>query len=151
MYLRDKSVPRGFEVCRLLDRSHTYSGKSLFEIEELGLARRQGEAAGENDRQKRRIFIDGKMAEIRNRAKRATKGVADPDIPKSRKVAGIRHNRAEEKEIQRGAESFDLADTVAADQIVPSAGRPYAPDSSETGTTNVLKLLERKRKEREDG
>jgi hypothetical protein len=148
-YLRDPKLPRDFEVCNLLDRSYDYRGKSLFEIEELRLAKKQTEAAGENDRQAKRILIDRKMSEIQKEAKKATKAVADPDTPKSKKVAGIRGNRAEEKEVQRGAESFDLTGAVLTDTSGIPSETPSVSCGSKKGREDELSLLEAKRKARE--
>jgi len=149
VYLRDPKLPHGFEACRLLDRSHIYSGKSLFEIEELELAKKKTEAAGENDRQAKRILFDQQMAQIEKKAKKATKAVADPDTPKSKRVAGIRDNRADEKEIQRGAEQFDLTDTMEKDQSVTPSKKPRVPRGAKTFIDDTLSIFEKNRKERE--
>ena len=129
VYLRDPKLPRGFEPCRLLDGSAIYGGKSLFEIEELAIASKRAEAAGENDRQAKRVLIDQHMAEIESKAKKATRAVADADTPKSKKTAAIRGNRADEKEVQRGAETFFLEGAVTIDRSADSPSPP-APTSS---------------------
>jgi len=151
LYLRDPKLPNGFEACSLLDKSSGYSGKSLFEIEELKFAQKRIEAAGEDDRQEKRIFFDEKMAEIQKKAKKATKAVADPNTPKSRKVAGIRDNRAEEKEIQRGAEGFDLEGPMDTDTNTNLPDKPAVSPGSAKRLANDLALLEEKRREREGG
>lgn len=149
-YLRDPKLPRSFEVCGLLERCYDYRGKSLFEIEELDLARKKAEAAGENNRQEKRIFYDQRMAEIQKEAKRAAKAVKDPSASKAERTAKIRDNRAQEKEIQRGAESFDLRGVTAANSSIDSCEISTAPPFSNRREENALALLEHKRKIREE-
>lgn len=147
-YLRDPKLPHSFEVCNLLERSYAYRGKSLFEIEELGLAQKKVEAAGENDRQVKRILYDSKMDEIKKKAQKATKVILDPCASKAERTSKIRGNRAQEKEIQRGAESFDLADKAAETQE-PSPELSIVPQAI-NHVTNTIALLQAKRKQREE-
>ena len=146
-YLRDSKLPSGFEVCSLLDKGVDYRGKSLREIKELAFAKKKVEAATENDRQEKRIFIDNKINEIKKKAKKATKAVLDPNASKAERTSKIRGNRAQEKEIQRSAESFNLTDKVA----VPN--KPAPEHSQITQTSNHvadrIARLEAKRKLRE--
>lgn len=152
VYVRGSMVPRGFEACRLLDHCAIYGGKSLFEVEELGLAAKRTEAAGENDRQAKRVLIDERMAEIESNAKKATRAVADANTPKSKKTADIRDNRADEKEVQRGAEAFVLTGAAAVDGNSDSPGPSAATSPIATQlSTNALTLLKDKRKAREGG
>ena len=146
VYLRDPRLSRGFEPCRLLDGSAAYGGKSLFEIEELGIASKRAEAAGENDRQAKRVLIDQRMAEIESKAKKATRAVADADTPKSKKTAAIRGNRADEKEVQRGAETFFLEGAVTIDRSADSPSPPAPTSSIATERSkNALALLRSQR------
>lgn len=142
VYVRSPKLRGGFEACRLLDRSLDYAGKSLFEVEELGLAAKRATAAGENDRQAKRLLIDERMAEIKDKAKKKTRAVADADTPKSKKTADIRNNRAEEKEVQRGAETFFLEGAATVDRGAGSP-KPPAPNSSISiqRSKNALALL----------
>ena len=92
VYITDKNNPHVFEKCQLLDRCRDYEGKSLYEIEELNLAKKRVEAAGENDRQNKRIPYNIQMEEQEKESKRATKAVEDKSIPKSKRTADIRKN-----------------------------------------------------------
>lgn len=143
-YLRDPKLPHGFEVCNLLERSYAYHGKSLFEIEELRLARSKVEAAGENDRQAKRILYDSKMDEVKKKAQKATEAFLDPGASKAERTVGIRDNRTQEKEIQRGAESFSLADKATQAHV------PSPELSAINHVTDAIALLQAKRKQREE-
>lgn len=152
VYLRSPKLSRGFEPCRLLDHSSDYIGKSLFEIEELRSAAKRVEAAGENERQAKRLLIDQRMAEIESRAKKATRAVADKDMPKSRKTADIRNNRAEEKEVQRGAETFFLEGAALVDRNADSPSPSTTTSSIATKRNkNALALLQSVRDSHPEG
>lgn len=152
VYVRGPKLRGGFEACRLLDRSLDYAGKSLFEIEELGIAAKRAEAVGENDRQAKRLLIDGHMAGIESNAKKKTRAVADADIPKSKKTADIRNNRAEEKEVQRGAETFFLGGATVVDRSAdPSSPPPSVSSIATQRSNNSLALLRSKRNAHPEG
>ncbi len=151
VYLRSPKLPRGFEPCRLLDPSAVYGGKSLFEVEELGLAAKRAEAAGENDRQAKRLLIDQRMAEIESNARKATRAVADAHTPKSKRTSDIRNNRADEKKIQRGAETLFLGG--AGSDRGTDTPDPPAPTSSLAiqRSKNALALLKSARDAQPEG
>lgn len=152
VYLRSPKLSRGFEACRLLDHSAIYAGKSLFEVEELELAAKRGEAAGENDRQAKRLLIDERMAEIESSAKKKTRAVANPNTPKSKKTAAIRNNRAEEKEVQRGAETFFLEGAATADWTTEPTSPPTTESSIATERSkNALAQLQSMRDAHPEG
>jgi hypothetical protein len=148
-YLRDPKLPCGFEVCNLMPRSEDLRGKSLFEREELDLARKKTEAAGDNARQEKRMFIDYKMSEIQKHAKKAQKDAHDPSASKAERISGIRPNMTEEKEIQRQVESFDLS---GEDTRVAHASSEETSEASSSGLlTKDLDLLKQKQKQRKGG
>ena len=152
VYLRDSQLSPGLRAVPASRRQRRLWRQIAFEIEELGIASKRAEAAGENDRQAKRVLIDQRMAEIESKAKKATRAVADADTPKSKKVADIRGNRADEKEVQRGAEAFVLTGAAAVDGNSDSSGPSAATSPIATQlSTNALTLLKDKRKAREGG
>ncbi|MGO9952487.1 MAG: hypothetical protein ACLPN1_09790 [Dissulfurispiraceae bacterium] len=149
-YLRDSKLPRGYEVCTLMERSNDYSGISLFEIEELALARKKTEAANKNDRQRKRILNDQRMADIQKEANKAAKAVDNPDASKAAMTAGLRDNKAQEKEINRVSEGFDLANDsdIGCHQC---SQEELSVASSTHAISSDLALLKEKAKQREGG
>ena len=150
VYLRDAKFPGGFEVCKPLPRSAEYAGKTLYEIEELGDAQAKVVAAGENSRQEKRILIDSRMADIQAKARKATKAVADPSVSKSKRVADIRDNKAREKEVQRGDESFILRPEPPR-RHSETAATPAQDTGASQHTKNTLTLLQEHRAQRQGG
>ena len=150
-YLRDPKLPRGFEICNLLDRSFNYRGKSLFEIEELALDRKKIEAATEDDRQAKRLNADERMAKIRGKAKKATKAVLDPGVSKSSRTAATRANKADEKEIQRGAETFHLAGDRGSDMNTVPDQATQTKCAEIHGISDDVEMFRQKRKKRFGG
>lgn len=146
-YLRDPKLPRGFEVCNLMKSSNDCIGKSLFEIEELDVARKKTEAGKENERQEKRLFIDYKMSQIQKKAKRETKESRDPNASKSSRIRGIRENRAQEKDIQRQVEAIDLSGGNA--QLQHSDHEESNAATSSDLLMKDLDLLKKKQKQRE--
>lgn len=149
VYLRDSKLHRGFEICKLLERSFVNYGKSLFEIEELALAKKRNEASSEIDRQSKRILIREKMAEIESNAKRNTNEVNDSNVPKSLKTSDIRPNKAQEKEIQREAEVFEFGDRVSSANTDLKETGSNADINRTVSGNNMLSLLREKRRLRE--
>lgn len=147
VYLRDTKLPRGFEICKLLEKSYANYGKSLFEMEELALAKKRNEAASEIDRQSKRTLIREKMAEIESTAKRNTNEVNDSNVPKSKITSDIRASKAQEKETQREAEVFEFGDEISSTN---SDLKETSSDVDMAASGNkILSLLRDKRKLRE--
>ena len=57
-YILDPKLPQGYEACNILDRSFNYRGKSIFEIEKLGLVRKQSETLTVSYRRTKHIKSD---------------------------------------------------------------------------------------------
>lgn len=109
IYIRDRTLPNGFSKCRLLNQNDQNNRKSLFEIEEINIAKKRLEAEGENKRQEKRIFIDEKMEEIKKSGTALTNTVKDLTESKLKRTKNIRYNRLNEKSIQRSSESFHIS------------------------------------------
>jgi Mu transposase, C-terminal len=147
LYIHDPKSAKGFEICRLLDSSKDLTGISLFEAEEIDFDRRRIEVQGEDHRQAKRLVRDKRTEEIVRNAKRAKKAVVDSSVSKSEKVAEIRNNKAEEKELQQHSEKFDLRDSATkSDQIRQTE---KSARSNDNYRDKELALLEAKRKQRE--
>ncbi|RII26752.1 MAG: hypothetical protein CXR31_10115 [Geobacter sp.] len=147
MYIRDSSLPNKFESCHLLDHCNAYQGKSLYEVEELDADKKLITAAGEDDRQSRRIFFDQQAAKIEKNAKQEKKAVIEPDISKSQQIKAIRNNRAVEKEIQRSAEAFVIEDSTTNPVSHTSTTSSIVSNTSNRYKTNALLLLKKQRAE----
>jgi len=151
LYIRDRGLPGGFERCQLLERYADRQGKSLYEFEEKEIAHKINTASVENSLQEKRLLIDYNMNKIESNSKKATKAVLDPNTPKSHRTADIRNNRSEEKEIQRGAETFILGESqdppLLTDETIP----PNIPENQIVRQTKPLLLLKKLQREREVG
>lgn len=121
VYLRDESLEKGYEPCKLLDHCADHAGKSLVEITELGDDAKLITAKGENERQEKRMMKDKKMSEIESKAKKAKKAVADPHASKSSQLAHMSTNKAEEKDYQRSLEHFDMTSPAQKTEAVNTA------------------------------
>lgn len=144
VYLRDKTLPKGYAILRLVNPDSSRVGKSRFETEEVLIAQKRVEAAGENARQENRLLYDLQNKMTQDEGKAQTKEVADPAESKAQKTGAIRQNRAAEKKAQRAHEHFSLNDDF--DIIEPSKA-PIEPEpvTASSSNTNRLSLLKQTR------
>lgn len=155
-YVLDDRLPNGFEICRLLRSSQKREGASLYEVEEVTIANKKLVAKNKPKHRRERIADDSELARIGAEAKKAAKAVIDPDIPKTQRTKAIRKNRAEEKELHRLHEAFDLSG--APDLASPPAdrgGEPRRPKRTKATVKShkdqLLDFMESSRKKTANG
>jgi hypothetical protein len=133
VYLRNlpiRDCPNGYEACSLRPRSVEYQGKSIFEAEELAYQNKVNIAAGEDDRQAKRIKTDDKMEKIESKAKKATKALGPETRSNAQRTSGIGDNHADEKLVQRETEKFAVGN---------NPGKQSPPYGATTETTKQPK------------
>jgi hypothetical protein len=112
LYIRDGSLPQGFEACTLLPEYLDCAGKSHAETEELARAQKIQQAATADRRQERRIETKLQIKEIIKGAEKRAETMKGSSLSKSERLS-IRKNRAKEKAARRRDEAIDLAFTAA--------------------------------------
>jgi hypothetical protein len=112
LYIRDGSLPQGFEACTLLPEYLDCAGKSHAETEELARAQKIQQAATADRRQERRIETNLQIKEIIKGAEKRAETMKGSSLSKSERLS-IRKNRAKEKAARRRDEAIDLAFTAA--------------------------------------
>ncbi|MCK9917375.1 Mu transposase C-terminal domain-containing protein, partial [Microbacteriaceae bacterium K1510] len=123
-YLLDQSLRSEIEVCTPIDDHSLRSQVTLFEVEQNDLAQRTVQASAENRLQEYRILTDQRMEDILSKAKQFADSPADRPASQAERLRNIRSNRADEKEIQRGAEAFVLGQTSQGIQEPVSTAEP---------------------------
>ena len=107
LYLRDGSLPRGFEACTLLPEYLDCVGKSHFETEELARDQKIQVAATADRRQERQIETDIAIKQIIKKAEKDAEMIKDSSLSKAERLS-IRENRTKERAARRRDEAIDL-------------------------------------------
>jgi hypothetical protein len=107
-YIRDPTLPLGYEQCNLINPHHEHEGKSLSEIEELEHGRKAVQSARKVAHREKHINYDYQMDRIAREAKAKTKAARSNEESGYSMVKSIRANKAAEKIRQRQSESLLL-------------------------------------------
>lgn len=100
---------RDFEKCFLLDSQQRYSDKNLYDIEYLQASEELEKQKSKEKQLQKKVDFMANIESIVSKAKEETEEVLDDKISNRKKVAGIRDNRAFEKDKRRDSEGFELA------------------------------------------
>ncbi|AVH67419.1 DDE-type integrase/transposase/recombinase [Nostoc sp. 'Peltigera membranacea cyanobiont' N6] len=142
---------RNFEKCFLIDPEGRYINKNFYDIEymlayeELQQQKTQGKTLQE------KVDLIADIEHIVSKAENMTEAAQDEPLSKSKKVAGIRENRAFEKAKRRENEGFELAktETPTSTEAVETNNESLKPPKSLQ--PNHLDILKQKRLERKRG
>jgi hypothetical protein len=86
------------------------------------------------------------MEHIATNAKKVASAEIDTSAPKAQRIKTIRKNRAEEKELHRQSEAFDLADPPV---VHDAPIGPHAPNPAlESNNASPMKLLRASRNQK---
>lgn len=150
VYLRSPDG-REFEKSFLLDPEARFINKNLHDIEYLLAYEEMQKQKNYGEELQEKVDMIAKIESIVSSAEKITEAVQDDTISNSKKVAGIRENRANEKAKRRQSEGFELAKTET----------PSSPEAVETKAENLkqpkslqpnhLDILKQKRLERKRG
>lgn len=141
-----------FETCYLLEPSRQYKDCILEEIifnEELAAELKEQEKDKQNQLN---IDIDNEIEKIVRGAKKEKSKELDYGISKSKKLKGIKNNRAVEKEVNRVSEAFDLGEEKKGNKEEATIiGLPIYKEESKTDElTSKARLMEKLRKKRDE-
>ena len=134
LYIRDRSLPHGFEVARMIHDDSRRRLITLFEVEEIDIDKKRIRAAAERPLQEKRVLYAEHMEAIKNIAVQATDSVLDKGASKASRIKSIRSNRADEKAIQRGTEALSLQN---ADGDLSSTTEPPSAHNDQFTATNM--------------
>jgi Integrase core domain len=140
---------RSFEKCFLIDPEQRYSDKNFHDIEYmLAHEKWQSQRHGGKELQGK-VDLIADVEAVVARAEEMSKFSADKGLSDRQRTSGIRYNRANEKEMRRDAEGFELAKTESSQPIAaPSGADLPASKQSESMKPDHSDLLRAKRKER---
>lgn len=131
LYLRDESLPRGFEACTLLPSYADCVGKTHFEAEEIARAEKVQLAATADLRQEKRIERHMRMRQIVSNATAEADLVRDPRLSKAQRLSSIKENHATEKAVQRRREAHEFASKLSpVTNVQPAGGQMSSSESS---------------------
>jgi hypothetical protein len=164
---------KNFEKCFLIDDEERFMNKHFHDIEYLILYERLQKQKTQGNQLQEKVDLIADIESIVNKAETMTKAAHDDTLSKSKRVAGIRENRAFEKTKLRESEKFELApneDDNIAYELNPmtiktistkNAESPISSDPVENKTEdteqpkslqpNHLDILKQKRLERKRG
>ncbi|WP_414473215.1 hypothetical protein [Microvirga sp. M2] len=148
-YLRNPSLPNGYEICRLLDANSDRAGKTLAEVEELDYANKTNLAATESQRISRQIQFAREMKAVRKRAAAEARAIGDSESTNSERLASISQNRSQEKDAQRREEKFSLGSDQSISRSEKAADTTQDEASIDSVTRDLLELLEQQHQDRE--
>ncbi len=142
---------RGFEKCFLIDPERRYFNKNFYDIgyllayEELQKQKSQGKELQE------KVDLIADIESVVSRAEKMTEAAQDDTLSKSKKVAGIRENRAFEKDKRRENEGFELAREDTQNSVEAANTKPENSKPSKSIQHDHMELLRQKRQERKHG
>ncbi|WP_136525488.1 DDE-type integrase/transposase/recombinase [Geomonas ferrireducens] len=105
LLLFDKKLPRGYELCELIESNIDHTFKTLYEIEELEMAKKKNKAATEDRIQSERITQEHEIRNIISSAVKMKQQLPDTRS-NTQKLSGIRDSRNEERAAQRNNTSI---------------------------------------------
>lgn len=146
---------RDFEKCFLLDSQQRYSDKNLHDIEYLQASEELQKQKNYGKQLQGKVDLIANIESIVSKAKEDTEEVLDDKISNRKKVAGIRDNRAFEKDKRRESEGFELAKQEKENIIETINNQPLPEDEDSEASKSLqpdhMNLLRRKRQERKRG
>ncbi|MGK7954255.1 MAG: Mu transposase C-terminal domain-containing protein [Crocosphaera sp.] len=107
IYIRS-SDGKDYEKCSIIDLEKRYSGKTWEEIEYLLAYEQLQKQKYQGQETQTKVNLMAEFENIVEQAITATNTVQDKSLSNSKKVKGIRENRAFEKEKRRKKEAFEL-------------------------------------------
>ncbi|MEP0840018.1 DDE-type integrase/transposase/recombinase [Coleofasciculus sp. FACHB-64] len=141
---------RNFEKCSLIDLEGRYSNKNFHDIEYL-LAYEEWQRQKSQGKQiQEKVDLIADIESIVDRAEKMTDTAQEPNLSKSKKVSGIRENRAFEKAKRRESEGFELASTEQSSSKVVDS-KPENLEQPKSLQPDYLELLKKNRQERKRG
>ncbi|WP_414756288.1 DNA-binding protein [Anabaena sp. CCY 9910] len=142
---------RDFEKCFLIDSEGRYANKNFHDIEYLLAYEELQRQKSQGKQLQEKVDLIADIESIVDRAEKMTDASEDNNLSKSKKVSGIRDNRAFEKAKRRETEGFELAitDNQSSFQVIES--KPETSEQAESLQPNHLNLLKKKRQERKRG
>lgn len=102
---------------------------TLFEFEENEIAAKNVLANSEHKRQEARVLINYRLDKIRSDGEAKTNAVLSGNESKAERLRGIKDNRREEREVQRGAEAFNLDSEQRTSSSAREALDPHETDA----------------------
>ncbi|WP_414587906.1 Mu transposase C-terminal domain-containing protein [Scytonema sp. PCC 10023] len=150
IYLRSQDG-RDFEKCFLLQSEQRYLDKNLHEIEYLLAYEELQKQKNQNKQLQEKADLIANIESIVSQAKEETEEVLDSTISQTKKVAGIRENRAFEKAKRREDEGFELAREETQNSVESANTKPEDSKPSKSLQPNHMELLRQKRQERKHG
>ncbi|MEH2379290.1 MAG: Mu transposase C-terminal domain-containing protein [Nostoc sp.] len=154
IYLRSPNG-RDFEKCFLLESEQRYLDKNLYDIEYLFAYEELQRQKNQGKRLQEKVDLIANIESIVSKAKEDTEAVLDDNTSNRQKVAGIRDNRALEKDKRRKNEGFELAKEEITNST-EATNNKVNTQSEDSESSKLLKpdhmdLLRRKRQERKRG
>jgi hypothetical protein len=150
IYLRSPDG-RDFEKCVLYDPEERYSNKDLHDIEYLLAYEELQKQKGRRKGLQEKVDLIAEIENVVSRAEKMTEAVQDDTVSNRQKVAGIRGNRAYEKEKQREIEGFELAGIETESNSDAVGTQPECSDKPTSLQPDYLDLLRKNRRELKHG
>lgn len=146
---------RVFESCYLLEKSKQYKDCILEEIIFNFEFISELEEMQKDNQNQLNIDIDNEIRKIVKKAQIAKSKGLDYGMSKSKRVKGIKDNRAVEKEINRKKESFRIEEeTKSSDKISEVINLPNPneklEEKSNIGNSRIMEMIKKKRDERRE-
>ena len=129
IYIRS-SNGKDYEKCSIIDVEDRYIGKTWEDIDYLIAYEQLQKQKYKGKETQTKVDLMAEFENIVEQATTSTDAVRDKTISKSKKVKGIRDNRAFEKEKRREEEAFELS------KDEPSSSVDRIEETSESGTTS---------------
>lgn len=145
------SDKRSFEKCLLIDFEGRYINKNFHDIEYLIAYEKLHQQKSQGKELQEKVDLIADIESVVGRAEKMTEVAQDKTLSKNKKVAGIRENRAIEKDKRREREGFDLLelDTPNNFEITETIVKQENSEASKSSPNDYyLELLKRKREER---
>ncbi|MBC1257965.1 DDE-type integrase/transposase/recombinase, partial [Trichormus variabilis] len=142
---------RDFEKCFLIDLEGRYANKNFHDIEYLLAYEELQRQKSQGKQLQEKVDLIADIESIVDRAEKMTDASQYHNLSKSKKVSGIRDNRAFEKAKRRENEGFELAITDNQSSFQVAESTAETSEQPESLQPNHLNLLKKKRQERKRG
>lgn len=140
---------RSFEKCFLIDPEGRYSDKNFHDIEHMLAYEKWQSQKHDGKELQEKVDLIADIEAVVTRAEEMSKSDAHKGLSDRQRTSGIRNNRANEKEIRRSIEGFELAKAEAGQTIAASSEtRLPASEQPKLIKPDHSDLLRAKRKER---
>ncbi|NEU78997.1 DDE-type integrase/transposase/recombinase [Nostoc sp. UIC 10630] len=142
---------RDFEKCFLIDSEGRYANKNFHDIEYLLAYEELQRQKSQGKQLQEKVDLIADIESVVDRAGKMTDAAKEPNLSKTKKLSGIRENRAFEKAKRRESEGFELANTENQNSFQAVESKLETSEQPESLQPNHLDLLRKNRQERKRG